>query len=118
MGVTGVLIIVSQVLVFPALGRAFGTLQILRVGMLCSAVLTPVLPFATHPVVQEPLGAHSPAQLWTCIALGRVVKIVVIEFVFTANSLVGNNAVTSSDRGAYIGVSVPLRPAASLSLAG
>ena len=122
MGVTGVLIIVSQVLVFPALGRAFGMLQILRVGMLCSAVLTPVLPFATHPVVQEP-GAeysetHSPAQLWTCIALGRVVKIVVIEFVFTANSLVGNNAVTSSDRGAYIGVSVPLRPAVSLSLGG
>ena len=37
----GVLIIVSQVLVFPALGRAFGMLQILRVGMLCSAVLTP-----------------------------------------------------------------------------
>jgi MFS family permease len=86
MGATGALIIVTQIFVYPALHRLMGPLSILRWFAIVSAVLTPVMPMATWPTAAT---SHPMAQVWSCLVVGRVLRLVSTEFVFTANSIIG-----------------------------
>jgi MFS family permease len=100
MAMIGICVIPVQLFLYPWLDKRVGPIAIIRWGTLMSAIATPVMPLATYP-----LGvAHAPTQIWSCIAIGHVLRYAFTEMCFVANSLVSNNAVSQADRGTYIGV--------------
>ena len=74
--------------------------------MLLNAFLTPLLPLASYPAgrTYETWRDWEGYWKWGWIAIGRVVRLVAVEFCFTASSIVSNNAITATERGSYIGL--------------
>lgn len=95
LAVSGATIIPGQLFLYPAVDERLTTLGVVRLGLVVTAPLAALMPAAA-------LG-DSTTWMWTCLAITKVFRLFVAEFVFSAQGIVSNNAVRVEDRGAYLG---------------